>query len=220
MTQSHMLRVFTDPNGNFGDSASLVIDEGKHISNAERQAITRKLGTGETVFVNDVAKADISIMHYHGEIDFAGVAALAASWFLANLKGGSIKAMHGRGGDIITWQEDDLSWVRASLTTMPPWKFKQLDSAKAVEQVKLEDTVQMEHTMIWAWIDEAKGLIRARTFASDWGMPEAKGNGSGSMVLAAQLGRDIEIKHGEGSVIFAKPAINHCADIGGRVVEQ
>lgn len=74
--------------------------------------------------------------------------------------------------------------------------------------------------MAWAWIYEAKGLIRARTFADDWDIPEAQGNGSDAMVLAAQLKRDIEIKHGEGSVIFAKPAPNECADIGGRVVQQ
>jgi len=73
---------------------------------------------------------------------------------------------------------------------------------------------------MWAWIDKTKGLIRARTFASDWEIPEAQGNGSGSMVLAAKLKRDIEIKHGEGSVIFAKPAPDGCADIGGRVNES
>ncbi|MGH9421068.1 MAG: PhzF family phenazine biosynthesis protein, partial [Thermoanaerobaculia bacterium] len=73
---------------------------------------------------------------------------------------------------------------------------------------------------VWAWIDERQGLIRARTFAPDWDIPEAQGNGSGSMVLAAIVDRVIEIKHGEGSVIFAKPAPDGSADIGGRVVEQ
>ena len=72
---------------------------------------------------------------------------------------------------------------------------------------------------MWAWIDEAKGLIRARTFAADWDIPEAQGNGSGSMVLAARLNRSIEIKHGIGAVIFAQPASNNYVNVGGRIVD-
>ena len=64
---------------------------------------------------------------------------------------------------------------------------------------------------------ETEGLIHARTSAGDWGIPEAQGNGSGAMVLAAKLKQAVEIRHGEGSVIFAKPAPDGCANIGGRV---
>ncbi|MGF7228614.1 MAG: hypothetical protein ACQR33_01365 [Candidatus Saccharibacteria bacterium] len=102
---------------------------------------------------------------------------------------------------------------------MPPWHHKQLKDAEAVGHIKLEDTKAWEHTMAWAWIDEAKGLIRARTFASDWDIPEAEGNGSGAMVLAVKLNRTIEIHHGQGSIMFAKPAPNNCADIGARVID-
>ncbi len=78
----------------------------------------------------------------------------------------------------------------------------------------------MAHTMTWAWIDEVKGLVRARTFMSDWEIAEAEGNGSGSMMLAAALKRPIEIRHGQGSVIFAKPSEYNCAEVGGRVVQD
>jgi predicted PhzF superfamily epimerase YddE/YHI9 len=128
--------------------------------------------------------------------------------------------MHGRGGDIMTWQDGKITWARASLSTMPPWHHKQLKSAEAVEQIVVKETTNMEHTMVWAWMDEAKGKIRARTFAADWEIPEAQGNGSGSMTLAAALGRKIEILHGEGSVIYAGPGKTGCADIGGRIVED
>jgi predicted PhzF superfamily epimerase YddE/YHI9 len=128
--------------------------------------------------------------------------------------------MQGRDGEIETWQENGLTWARARLSIMPPWNFKQLESTEAVERITLEDTKTWQHTMAWAWIDEAKGLIRARTFASDWDIPEAQGNGSGSMVLAARLNREIEIRHGKGAVIFAKPAPDGQGDIGGRVVEE
>lgn len=219
MINVHILRVFVDEKGKFGDIAPVIIDEGKKISDAERQALAIKLGAAETVFVNDLANADISIMHLQGEVDFAGTPALGVAWLLARLQHRPIAIMKGRKGDIVISHDSDLTWVRTSLATMPPWHHTQLDDAEAVEAIKLEETASMEHTMVWAWIDERKGLIRARTFAPDWDIPEAQGNGSGSMMLAAMLNRDIEITHGEGSVIFAKPAPDNCADIGGRVLE-
>lgn len=220
MADAHFLRVFADNEDNFGDAASVVIDEGKHISDSERQEIAGGLNTGETIFVNDLANASISVIHPQGEIGFAGVGVLATAWLLTKLRGKPTEIMHARDGEIKTWQEDNLTWAKASLAIMPPWNYKQLTNPEAVDQIKLEDTKDWMHTMAWAWIDETKGLVRARTFATDWDIPEAQGNGSGSMVLAARLKRGIEIKHGQGSVIFAKPADNDCADIGGRVVEE
>lgn len=219
-TRAHVLRVFTDPSGKYGDLASVVIDEGRHIPDAERQAITRRLHTSETTFINDVANASISIMHYQGEVSFAGTVALATAWLLTKLWNKPTDVIHGRDGDITTWQDGDITWVRTDLSTLPPWHHKQLENPEAVERIVLEETTAMEHTVVWAWVDEAKGLIRARTFASDWDIPEAQGNGSGSMMLAAQLKREIEIMHGEGSVIFAKPEDDNQAAIGGQVTEE
>lgn len=219
MIDAHFFRVFTDATGNFGDKASVIIDEGKKIPDTERQTITRKLGTGETVFINDIATANISIMHPQGEIGFAGVVTLATSWFLINLRNKPTDHMQARDGSIIAWQEEGITWARASLDIMPPWNYRQIDSSQAVEALTVEEMKDTEHTMTWAWIDETKGLVRARTFAADWEIPEAQGNGSGAMVLAAKLNRSIEIKHGEGSVIFAKPAEDGQADIGGRVTD-
>lgn len=216
----HMLHVFTDSKGNFGDAASVIIDEGRRITDTERQVIARKLNTGETAFINDLASANVSIVHPQGEIDFAGVAALGTAWLLAKLRGKPTENMQGRAGTISAWQDGELTWVRASLATMPPWHHKQLESAEAVERIAVKDMADTEHTMVWAWVDEVKGLVRARTFAADWDIPEAQGNGSGSMMLAAMLGRDIEIKHGNGAVIFARPAPDNCADMGGRVAEE
>ncbi len=216
---THMLCVFVDEEGKFGDLASVVIDESKHISDKRRLAITQKLNTGETVFINNISQANITIMHPQGEIDFAGVAALGTAWLMSELSGAPIKTMQGRAGDIVTWQENDITWVRTDLATMPAWHHKQLRTARDIENIKLEDTTDIEHTMFWAWLDKAKGIIRARTFASDWDIPEAQGNGSGSMMLASILNKDIQIKHGLGSIIHAKPAPNNCADIGGRVIE-
>lgn len=205
---------------NSGMRRVVVVDEGRHIPDAERQAMARELNTGETIFINDLAKADISVVHPQGEIGFAGVGVLATSWLLAKLRGMPTELMHARDGEIKTWEAEGITWARASLYVMLPWNYRQLDSPDAVEAIAIADTNDWLHTMAWAWIDEPKGLIRARTFAVDWDIPEAQGNGSGSMVLAARLGRAIEIRHGKGAVIFAKPAQDNQADIGGRVSEK
>ena len=55
-----------------------------------------------------------------------------------------------------------------------------------VDAINLSDTKGWKK-MVRAWLDESKGLIRARTFADRIGMPEVQGNGSGSMNLAGQL---------------------------------
>src|SRR5664279_1717262 len=60
---TYMLRVFTDNDGNFGDVASVVIDEGRYVPSADRPSIAQKLETGETIFINDVGAADISVIH-------------------------------------------------------------------------------------------------------------------------------------------------------------
>ncbi len=220
MTDVHVLRVFTDSNGKFGDKATVIIDEEKHLSASKRQVLTKQLNTVETVFINDLGDADISIMHTQGEVDFAGTPALAVAWVLTKLNGKPIKSMKSRGREIVVSQSNGLTWVRTKLSTMPPWHHKRLESVEAVERIKVEETEEWEHTMVWAWVDETKGLVRARTFAADWDIPEAQGNGSGSMMLAAIVNKAIEIKHGKGSVIFAKPAPNDCAEIGGRVAEE
>lgn len=216
--KAQLLKVFVDEDGNFGDLASVVIDEGEKISDRERQLIAKELNTGETVFINNIDKANISVMHPQGEIDFAGVGVLGAAWFLSKLHGKPIQTLHGRKGEITFRQEGSINWTQAKKEIMPPWNFKQVVSAREVEKMMVEYTKHIIHTMYWAWIDKEKGLIRARTFANDWEIPEAEGNGSGAMLLAAKLDREIQIVHGKGSLIFAKPDENNSVGVGGRVV--
>jgi predicted PhzF superfamily epimerase YddE/YHI9 len=46
-SSQYFLRVFTDSDGNFGDAASVVLDEGQRIPDAKRQDIARKLNTAK-----------------------------------------------------------------------------------------------------------------------------------------------------------------------------
>jgi predicted PhzF superfamily epimerase YddE/YHI9 len=179
------------------------------------------LGYDESVFINDLASPNVSIFNPQQEIRFAGVPTLGAAWLLAKRKGESVDMIHcNLGGNVRTSEEDKLTWISANLDVMPPWHHMYLDSIQEVESITVAEGAAMEHTMVWAWLDEAKGMIRARTFASDWGIPEAQGNGSGSMMLSALLNRNVEIRHGQGSVIFAKQSGLNIVDVGGRVVKD
>src|SRR5262249_52979035 len=139
--------------------------------------IAANLDAAETVFVNNAAAHQVSFVHGQGEIDFAGVPALGVAWLLGQREGAPISHLEGRGGEITVTHEDGLTWVRASLSTMPPWKHVQYPSVESVDRINLPETSDWEHTMVWAWIDQGQGLVRARTFASDWDIPEAMGNG-------------------------------------------
>jgi predicted PhzF superfamily epimerase YddE/YHI9 len=212
------LRVFTDTRGNYGDRASVIVDVGRHISDSERMDIARKLGTGETAFINNLVELDVSIVHPQGEIDFAGVALLGAAAILEHLGVGPVTTLRTRSGAIKTWTNSGLVWARSSPTHLPPWNLHELQNVEAVDQMSQVEGEKMDHTVVWSWLDQDSGRVRARTFASDWEIPEAQGNGSGAMVLASVLGRSIEIRHGNGSVMFAVPAEAGQIDVGGRIV--
>jgi predicted PhzF superfamily epimerase YddE/YHI9 len=70
----------------------------------------------------------------------------------------------------------------------------------------------------WAWIDEDGGLVRARVFVDEEGIPEDEATGAAALRLGAQLGRPIEIRQGEGSVLHARPGPDGTIEVGGRVL--
>lgn len=109
-------------------------------------------------------------------------------------------------------------WARAELRSTPPWWHERLASPEEIDSLKEPQAKVQDHVQLWAWIDEAAGLIRSRTFAPGWGIPEDEANGSGCMRLAAALGRELIECHGAGSIIHARPSSPGFAEVGGRVV--
>jgi len=218
MTTSYTLNVFTDTSGRYGDPVSIIIDENRKLDAVERQLLTKKIGNPETVFINDISAGDVSIFSLQQEIPFAGQPMIGAAWLLSKLRGQPISTIHSMGRNVTTRQEDDRTWIWANLEIMPPWHHLQVDGVDAVARINKDEAAAMEHTMVWAWVNKDKGVIRARTFASDWDIPEAESNGSGAMLLAAQLNRKIEVIHGKGSVIYARGEGIEAA-IGGRIKE-
>jgi predicted PhzF superfamily epimerase YddE/YHI9 len=99
----------------------------------------------------------------------------------------------------------------------PPFEFVQVDSVAAVEGLAGAPQ-EVGLVGVWAWIDEAAGLIRERVFAPEAGVSEDEATGSAAMRLAALLDREIEIRQGRGSVIHARPLADGRVEISGTVV--
>lgn len=216
----HVLRVFVNNEKMFGNPVGIVLDEKQEITVEGRQRIATSLGFSESVFVNNVDTGNISIFNPKREVDFAGHALVGTAYFINTILKKPINSLDCKGGHIVTWQDNDKTWIRASLEHTPPWIHEQLSDVASVESISATQIASKRHTVVWAWIDQNNGIVRARTFAPDWGIPEDEANGSGSMQLAATLGQKLEIHHGKGSVIYAKSAGSGFADVGGRVLED
>lgn len=221
LTDVHIVHVFTDKDGGFGSPVGIVVDEQGSLSTERRQEITKQLGFSETVFINDLNACDVSIFASQGEIPFAGAPLVGTAWYIGELKGNPIFSVTCQGSDIQVVHEDDTTWiVTDKLSTLAVWNLLELANQDEVDSLQPSDENVQEHTVAWAWIDKASkvGKVRARTFAPDWGIVEEEANGSGSMLLTNQLGRNLLIKHGKGSYIRTAASSTGVA-VGGTVVE-
>jgi predicted PhzF superfamily epimerase YddE/YHI9 len=209
--------VFCDEKGHHGDKHGIIIDEEQKIHSDERQKIATDLGYAETIFINDIDAASISFFAKTEAIPFAGTAALAAARMLQRLSRKQPALLKTMDNAISLSFKGNEIWVDANISIMPRWNHLRLESVVEVERITLEESNDLEHTMVWAWSDRKNGVIRARTFAPDWMLPEVEANGSGSMILANRLDRRIVVIHGVGSKIFAESKSNDTASLGGRV---
>lgn len=212
-----ILNVFVNEAGEHGNPVGVIVDEKRKLSTEKRQELAVKLGFSESVFVDDLQKREVSIYNPEHEVKFAGHALVGTAYYLRQLLGDPVGHIICKAGLVNVRVEGDKTWINASLQNTPPWDFEELDGPDEVDDLSYGKKKKYQHTYVWAWVDKEKGIVRARTFAPDWGIPEDEANGSGSMQLASRLDRELEIHHGKGSVIYARPIGNNEAEVGGRV---
>lgn len=212
-----IFKVFTNEKGLYGNKVAIIPDEKSKINTTERRRLCRKLKLSEAVFINNLKNNNISIFSPTGEIPFAGHAVLGTAFYLDEIKKAETKIINCLGNKIVIYHNNSLIWAKADFKILPHWIFRKCKSKFKVEKIRLTQTKTYKHCFVWAWEDYQKKIIRARTFAPDWLIPEDEANGSGSLVLASKLKRNIKIIHGKGSVIFANYLNNKAGKIGGRV---
>jgi predicted PhzF superfamily epimerase YddE/YHI9 len=213
MTSLHILRVFLGPDGTGGNPLGVVLD-GAAIPAAERQAVAADLGFSETVFVDDRATGALRIFTPTVELPLAGHPLVGTSWLLTHT-GTPAQTLRPPAGDVPTWTDGELTWIRAKAEWANLYDITQLESAADVDAFGVPGGDAMVE--VWAWEDEAAGRVRARVFPNGIGIAEDEATGAAALQLGASIGRDIVIRQGEGSELHARPADDGTVAVGGRV---
>jgi len=215
MATLHVLRVFTGPDGAFGNPLGVFLD-GDEVPAARRQGIAHQLGFSETVFVDDAGRGEIRIFTPGLELPFAGHPTVGTAWLLAQ-EGHAVERLRPPAGEVEVRGEDELTFVAARAEWSPPWELVELHQAAEVE--RLTGPLGEEQLVYyWAWEDEAAGAVRARCYSLEDGIGEDEATGSAAIMLAAALGREVSIRQGSGSRLVARPLGEGRAEVGGRVV--
>lgn len=214
-----IIRVFTDTQNKFGNPVGLVLDDVKKIGAIKRQQLAKDCGLSEIVFINDIPSGNLSIYNPQDECPFAMHATLGAAWYISHVLHSPISYIISGNVQTATWEKDDIVWVKARLDVIPQWNLRRMESPDEIENLDRNKLSEEKHLVVWAWLDKDKGTIRARTFASDWGIHEDEANGSGAMRLAEKTQMNLTIFHGVGSVIYANPSGNAYGIAGGHCIQ-
>lgn len=220
-----VLRVFTDPAGNFGNPLG-VVDAGQ-VAIADRQRLATRLGYSETIFVDLPAAgettAHATIYTPRTEIAFAGHPTVGASWWLRKcgfpvntlkVPAGIVQVSHGVGA------KGDLTGISARPEWAPELAIHEFDSVDDLLAADPADFPDDTAHYLWAWTDPATESLRARMFAANLGVPEDEATGSAAMRITDYLSTDLHITQGKGSIIETTWNAEGWVGVAGRVLND
>ncbi len=212
-----VLRVFCAADGSGGNPLGIFLD-GPSVPDSSRQEIARDLGFAETVFVDDLERAELRIFTPEVELPLAGHPLVGSAWLLRE-RGHEPAVLRPPAGEVGVRFDGELTAISGRPEWGPPFELLQLGSPAEIDALeRVPDGYGLVD--VWAWIDEEAGLVRSRVFVPEAGVPEDEATGSAAMRLCALLGREIEIRQGVGSVIFARPLGDGTVEVSGRVVAE
>jgi predicted PhzF superfamily epimerase YddE/YHI9 len=210
----HLVSVFVGPDGAGGNPLAVFLDR-KAIPPAWRLAVTAELGYSETVFVDDLDEGRIVIFVPTSELPFAGHPTVGTAWLLDEINR-PVATLHVPAGEVPAWRDGQWTWVRAR----PSWvdfkvKPNFIQMASATEVDALPGRADEPWLYAWAWLDEAAGRLRARSFPTWAGIGEDEASGAAAVLMGAALGSELQISQGVGSEILARPGPGGTVEIGG-----
>ena len=214
MAAYHLLNVFTAEDGSHGNPLAVFLDDAA-MPAGERQRVAADLGYSETVFVDDAERGDLRIFTPASELPLAGHPLVGSAWLIARQRG-ECALLRPPAGEVPTWQEGELRWIRARPDWAPQMELRQYPSAARVEGLDGPPDA-LDFADCWAWIDEDAGIVRSRVFPLREGIPEDEATGAAALRLCAFLQRPLVIRQGKGSVLHAQPGPEGTIDVGGRV---
>ncbi len=210
----HVVRVFVDPSGAFGNPLGIV--DGTLVPAEERQRMAARLGYSETVFVDDPDAGVIQIFTPTREMSFAGHPTVGVAWWL-HAQGRHVDVLRVPVGEVPVIRTNGITAVRANSSWGSTFDWRQLDTPAEVLAAN-PTSYSAGHTYLWAWEDEPQGRIRARVFAPAMGVPEDEATGSAATQLTARLGRSLHITQGVGSQLLTTNLSGGWTTVGGRVL--
>jgi predicted PhzF superfamily epimerase YddE/YHI9 len=216
MATLHVLRVFCDEVGEWGNPLGVFLD-GSELAADRRQAVAHELGFSETVFVDDAARGEIRIFTPGLELPFAGHPTVGTAWLL-DREGVACEALRPPAGEIAVRREGELTYVAARAEWSPPWELIELGGADEIDALEGPLDGREDEIYVWAWLDEAAAVVRSRCWSLADGVGEDEATGSAAIMLTVALDRPLAIHQGEGSLLQAAPLGEGRAEVGGRVV--
>jgi predicted PhzF superfamily epimerase YddE/YHI9 len=211
----HVLRVFANEDGEFGNTLGVFLD-GADAPDDRRQEIAAELEFAETVFVDDRERAEMRIFTPAVELAFAGHPSVGTAWLLRHT-GSPVEALRPPAGELRVRYDGAATFISAEPAWSPPFEFVQLEDPPKVRALR-GPPADGDEVYAWAWIDEDAGTVRARSFAQAYGIPEDEATGSAALALSGRLGRPLTVHQGRGSVIVARPLEGGRVEVGGLVV--
>ena len=214
----NVVNVFVDDDGAHGNPLGIVWASPS--TRKREQQIAADLGFSETIFIDAVADrvATARIFTPARELAFAGHPPVGlAAWLRTG--GDEVKAISVPAGSVRVRADGDVVFVTALPEWAPEFRLDRLISADEVKAVD-PDAYGVGLHYVWAWLDEPEGRVHARMFAADLGIREDEATGSAAVRLTAALGRDLEIRQGEGSLLRTHVRyLGQQIEVGGRVSE-
>ncbi len=195
MPTLHVLRVFCAPEGGGGNPLGVFLD-GDQVKESARQGIATELGFSETVFVDDVARGELRIFTPAEQLPFAGHPLVGTAWLLARERE-PVGWLRPPAGEVPVRAEGELTYIAGRPEWAPGFEFVHVDSPEEVERLAGPPGGE-QMVGVWAWLDEADGVIRERVFVPGLGIPEDEATGAAAVLLGAQLGRPLDIRQGAG----------------------
>ena len=149
------------------------------------------------------------------ELPLAGHPLVGTSWLL-HREGPPPAVLRPPAGEVPTWQDSGLTWIRAAPEDAPPFDLVQLDSAAAIEALDGVSGRGRQDRRVGVGGRAGRGDAGARVPP---GPRRSRGRGDGvgcapPVRACGPPGRD---PSGRGSVIQARPAADGRVDLGGRV---
>ncbi|MDV3125081.1 PhzF family phenazine biosynthesis protein [Mycobacterium sp. 21AC1] len=216
-----VLRVFSDPDGKFGNPLGVI--DNNSVDPADRQRIAAELGYSETIFIDlpepGANSARARIFTPAAELPFAGHPTVGASWWLRE-NGLPVKTLQVPAGIVQVSYDGDLTAVSARSEWAPELAIHRLDSPEEVLTADLDDYSDDVENYLWAWVDKDGGVLRSRVFAAHIGIPEDEATGSAAVRMTDYLSSDLTIIQGKGSVIYTRWSPEGWVRVAGRVVSD